>query len=671
MKPPEVSIFRGSSFVVADLQGDIDTRSDEVLGFYVRDMRHVSRWTLTLDGRRLDALSTTIPSHRESKSLLVMPTDSVYQNPTLSVIRSRRLESPTQMREELLVTNSGIDEAVVEVGVQFGADFADIFEVKDKLPKQGALYHRVEADRVVLGYRRGDFQRETHIEAPGAHLSQAALSFPLRLPPGRSWTTTIDVRSIVLTRRSETRVSHLHGAGLEVDVGEWLRSAPLLETGSDSLRHTYTRSLTDLAALRLHPEVAPEGQTLPAAGLPWFMTVFGRDSLIASYQALPFVSELARTTLRTLAAYQATEVDDFRDAEPGKVLHEVRFGELTYFDERPQSPYYGSSDATPLFVILLDEYERWTGDTDLARELERPARAALTWLDRYGDRDGDGFVEYERRNAATGLENQCWKDSWNSIVHPDGSLASLPRATCELQGYAYDARVRGARLAREVWQDEELASSLEATAADLRARFDAAYWVEDGGFYALALDGDKRPVRTLASNMGHLLWSGLVPESRVDRVVAHLMGEALFTGWGVRSLASGQLAYNPIGYHVGTVWPHDSSIIAAGLTRYGRHAEAARIAEAMLEAAAHFLHRLPEVFAGYPRALTHAPMAYPTASSPQAWAAGAPLLLLRTILGMEPQGNQLRTDPHVPAALRPLALHGVRGRWGATDVVVE
>ncbi len=224
----------------------------------------------------------------------------------------------------------------------------------------------------------------------------------------------------------------------------------------------------------------------------------------------------------------------------------------------------------------------------------------------------------------TGLVNQCWKDSWNSIVHPDGSLATLPRATCELQGYAYDARVRGARLAREVWQDEELARSLEDAAADLRTRFDAAYWVDDGGFHALALDGDKRQVRTLASNMGHLLWSGLVPESRVDRIVEHLMGEALFSGWGVRSLASGQLAYNPIGYHVGTVWPHDNSIIAAGLARYGRHTEAARIAEAIIEAGAHFQARLPEVFAGYPRALTHALTAYPTASSPQAWAAGSP-----------------------------------------------
>ena len=308
---------------------------------------------------------------------------------------------------------------------------------------------------------------------------------------------------------------------------------------------------------------------MPAAGLPWFQTLFGRDSLITSYQALHIVPELAANTLDVLASLQGTRRDDFRDEEPGKILHELRFGELTAFEERPHSPYYGSADATMLFLILLDEYERFTGDTDRVRRLEPNARAALAWIDEYGDRDGDGYVEYERRNTETGLENQCWKDSWNSILFADGTLAKLPRATCELQGYVYDARRRCARLAREIWRDDELALKLDAQADSLKQLFNHDFWLDDRGYYALALDGDKKPVDALTSNIGHLLWSGIVDDDRAGEVAARLFEERLFSGWGVRTLADGEGGYNPIGYHQGTVWPHDNSLIAAGLRRYG------------------------------------------------------------------------------------------------------
>ena len=447
----------------------------------------------------------------------------------------------------------------------------------------------------------------------------------------------------------------------------WLEAAPELRASWDALRHTYDRSLRDLAALRLHAQALPEGAAIPAAGLPWFMAVFGRDSLITSYQALPFVPQLASATLQVLARRQAKVWDDFRDAEPGKILHELRFGELTYFRDWPQSPYYGSADSTPLFLILLDEYERWSGDTDLVAELEPQARAALDWLEHHGDLDGDGYLEYQSRNLDSGLANQCWKDSWDSIVHPDGQLASLPRATCELQGYAYDARIRTARLAREVWHDNATADRLERDAAELKTRFNSDFWVSGDDFFALALDGDKRQVATLTSNMGHLLWSGIVDDSKVDAVVDHLMGDLLFSGWGVRTLAMGQPAFNPLGYHDGTVWPHDNSLIAAGLARYQRREEAGRIALAMLEAAAYFDHRLPEVFAGYPRSLTEFPVEYPTACSPQAWAAGTPLLLIRVLLGLEPRDHDLTSTPYVPHAIGSLGLTGVPGRWGRAD----
>jgi glycogen debranching enzyme len=453
---------------------------------------------------------------------------------------------------------------------------------------------------------------------------------------------------------------------MEVDLDHWLAAAPRLQCDWDWLKVTYDRSLTDLAALRFQPS-SLKGQSLPAAGLPWFMTVFGRDSIITSLQALPFTPELARATLYALAHRQGTRSDDFREEDPGKILHEVRFGEMTAFEERPHSPYYGSADATPLFVILLDEYERWSGDARLVRELEFEARAALHWLDTYGDRDGDGYIEYKRRNEETGLENQCWKDSWNSIVFRDGRLAAVPRATCELQGYAYDAKVRGARLARLFWRDPELAARLEKEAAELKRRFNRDFWLQDDQYFALAMDGDGRRVDSLTSNIGHLLWSGIVEKKKAPAVVKHLIGPRLFSGWGVRTMAEGDAGYNPIGYHVGTVWPHDNSLIAWGLRRYGYKGEAARIAAGILDAARYFGGRLPEAFAGYPRTMTESPVEYPTACSPQAWATGAPLLLLRSMLGLEPAGDHLVVDPHLPLGIGHLEVLDIPGRWGRID----
>jgi glycogen debranching enzyme len=457
---------------------------------------------------------------------------------------------------------------------------------------------------------------------------------------------------------------------MEMSLKEWMQRAPVLESSWDKLGHIYWRSLVDLAALRFYPDISPEA-SLPAAGLPWFMALFGRDSVITSFQSLPFTPELAETTLRVLADQQGKEVDDFRDEEPGKILHELRVGELTHFGERPHSPYYGTADATPLWLVLLDETERWTGNADLVRELEPNARAALAWIDEFGDRDGDGYVEYERRNTETGLENQCWKDSWNSILFADGTNSKLPRATCEIQGYVYDAKRRCARLARELWGDPDFADQLETEAQELRARFNRDFWIPGREFFALALDGDKRKVDSLTSNIGHLLWSGIVDEEKAEAVAQHLMSERMFSGWGVRTMAEGEGGYNPIEYHNGTVWPHDNSFIAAGLRRYGYAEDAARIGYALLEAATYFDWRLPEVFAGYPRSLTSFPVEYPTASSPQAWATGTPLLLLRVMLGLEPDGDRLASEPVLPPEIDELALRGIQGRWKDADVTAR
>ena len=666
-----ISVLEGNNFVVSDLRGDIDASPTEPLGLFAWDTRFLSRWLLMVDEQRPNVLSTDDLDYFYVQFFLVPGTGTVYVDSDLSIIRKRAVGNG--FHEEVTILNHKSQPVELKLRVEAAADFADLFEVKDALKKRGEFYHRTESDRLVLGYRREQFIRETVITASaGADIDEHGLSFAVHIEPHGEWTTSLDVVA-VLVGIGENHQETTQGRNGPQARSEMKRSLeklgealPQLSCDWPSLQVTYRQGLIDLAALRFFPVTLP-GQALPAAGLPWFMTLFGRDSIIVSYQALPFTSQLAEATLRALAEQQGTRVDDFRDEEPGKIMHEARFGEMTAFEERPHSPYYGSADATPLFLILLDEFERWTGNAGLVRELEMEARSALNWIDTYGDRNGDGYVEYSRRNTETGLENQCWKDSWNSILFADGTLSRLPRATCEIQGYVYDARMRCARLAREFWHDSELADRLESQAAELKRRFNQDFWLEDRAFFALALDGDGRKVDALTSNIGHLLWSGIVDEDKAEAVVRHLMGPQLYSGWGVRTMAEGEGGYNPIGYHLGTVWPHDNAFIAMGLRRYGYREEAARVAMNMLEAASYFKGRLPEAFAGYSRVLTEFPVEYPTACSPQAWASGAPLLLLRAILGLEPVGDNLLVAPAIPSMLGRLELLDIPGRWGRID----
>jgi glycogen debranching enzyme len=663
MARDEIAILDGSTFLVCNERGDIDASPDQPHGFFYRDTRFLSRWTLRANGRPLDVLSTDETAYFAAQVFLVPPGGDVNENPSTSIIRKRTVGDG--FHEDVTVINHDPVPLELELRFEAGSDFADLFEVKDALAKKGETFARVDGYELVLGYRREDFVRETHISASQpAEVDERGLTFHLQLDPHSEWSTCIFVHP------GGVEIKYDHGdeearPNIGMSLKQWLDQAPRVESDWDPLEHVYERSLIDLAALRFTSELFPD-QALPAAGLPWFMTVFGRDSLITSYQALPFAPELAETALRVLARYQGTKVDPFRDEFPGRILHEIRFGELTHFEERPHSPYYGAADTTPLFLILLDEVERWTGNAELVRELEPAARAALAFLDEHGDLDGDGYVEYERAQE-TGLENQCWKDSWDSMRFADGTIAKGPMAVCEIQGYVYDAKLRAARLAREIWGDPRLADRLERQAAELRERFNRDFWLEERGHYALALDGEKRPVDALSSNIGHLLWSGVVPEERANAVAAHLLGERLFSGWGVRTMAEGEGGYNPIRYHNGTVWPHDNSLIAAGLARYGFREEAAVVAFATLEAATYFRYRLPEVFAGYRRGRTSFPVEYPTASSPQAWATGAPLLLLRVLLGLEPDGDGLRSNPWLPMQIGRVELSGIRGRWGRAD----
>jgi glycogen debranching enzyme len=550
----------------------------------------------------------------------------------------------------------------VRVALEVDADFADLFEVKDGVVDERSVSCHHDDRALTLAYERMGFQRSLTVAASRtATVTRKGFAYSLRLAPGEQWSTTFTLTphaaqpGVAFAQRQQRASLAQLSASKSAELEQWLAGAPALQTQDAALARTYRASLSDLGALRLHPDLL-QGATLPAAGLPWFMALFGRDSLITSFQALPYLPGLAATTLRVLAARQAQGRDDFHEREPGKILHELRFGELTARGERPHSPYYGTADATPLFLVLLDEYHRWSGDAELVRALEPSARAALAWIENSGDADGDGYVEYACRNRVTGLVNQCWKDSWDAIQHADGRLARGPIATCEIQGYVYDARRRCARLARGVWGDPALAERLERQAATLRERFRRDFWMPERGCHALALDGEKRQVNSLTSNIGHLLWSGLLDEDEAAATAERLLDGQLYSGWGVRTLGTHEAGYNPLGYHTGTVWPHENSLIAAGLARYGHREAASTIASTILQAAPYFEHRLPEVFAGYPASVTSVPVAFPTASRPQAWAAGTPLLLLSTLLNLQPGRSDAYAE--VPCGIGHLAL-----RW--------
>ncbi len=664
-----VQILDGNTFVVSDDRGDIEASLTDPTGLFAFDTRFLSKWVLTINGQRLNALSTDDLQYFETRFFLVPGTGTVYVDSKLSVIRQRSVGEG--FSESVTILNHDEKPVDLTVRIEAGSDFADLFEVKDALEKKGTYKTIVRDGTLVLEYRREAFGRATAISSSTpARVDKNGLTFKLQIEPHGQWQTQLEVAASAITEsklaRANGRVRMPGRRSKAADLERWLRDAPRIESDSDSLKATYRRSLVDLAALRFSPPIAGN-RSLPAAGLPWFMTMFGRDSIFTSLQALPFTPELAATTLRALGEWQGTRVDDFRDEDPGRILHEMRYGELAAFEERPHTPYYGNADATPLFVVLLDEYERWSGDRKLVRELEYEARAALNWIDEYANLQGNGYISYKRRNEKTGLENQCWKDSWDSISFSDGRLPGFPRATCELQGYAYDAKTRGARLARLVWKDEQFAQRLEKEAADLKRRFNRDFWLEDGEYFALALDENGEQVDSLTSNNGHLLWSGIVDKSKAKAVVRHLMGPRLFSGWGVRTLAEGEGRYNPIGYHVGTVWPFDCSFIAWGLRRYGFKDEAARVAAGILDAAEFFDGRLPEAFGGYERSVTRYPVQYPTACSPQAWSTGAPLLLLRTMLGLDALGEHLVVDPALPNGIGMVALLDIPGRWGHVD----
>ena len=659
-----VTVLDGSTFVICDERGDVDGFA-AASGLFAADTRFLSRLVLTVGGERSEPVSLEQAAPHVAVFELSAPAG-------LSV--RRELFVGQGLEETITLENRSQDEVETVVGLDVASDFADIHAVKRVADtgKGTAATERPEQwdGAATLAFADDGFPARTfvHLEPAPDEPDGGTARYRVRVPAGASWRLHVAVQcslngTPVLDAAAFTRRLHDDRRERDGSLERWWRSVPRLVAPQDAeLERTWTRSLADLAALRLR--WARSGM-IPAAGLPWFMTLFGRDTLIAALQTLPLGPEAAEGALRALAETQADEDDPKRDAEPGKIVHEIRRGKTAVvWSDR----YYGTVDATPLFLVLLSELWRWSGDDAIVRELEGNARRALAWIDDYGDRDGDGFVEYLRR-APTGLDNQNWKDSHNSMVFRDGAEARAPIASVEVQGYVYDAKLRTAELARRVWGDEETAVRLEREAVELRDRFDSAFWLPGHGWYALGLDREKRHIDALASNMGHLLWSGLVPGERIAEVAERLTSGPLWSGWGVRTLAADEAAFDPLEYHCGTVWPHDNSLVVYGLARAGRTAEVQRTARALLDLAEYFDHRLPELFAGYERLEGEPPGIVPTSARPQAWAAGTPVLLLRALLGLEPDAGTrtLRvTEAQLPEWAEGLALEGVHAfgeRW--------
>jgi glycogen debranching enzyme len=661
-----VTLVEGASFCIGPADGDLTGAGP--YGVFFRDTRILSRWELRVDGERPDALAAMTSEPYRATFLGRLPRRSRSVDTNLLVERERRVGNG--LREDIVIRNPAGEPSSCRVEITVEADFADLFEVKEgRVQPRGARHAQQHRGRLVLEHRWRGSHRGTVIEAPGGSVAATArpdqgtgvIGYDVVVPARGEWSTSLLVRPVVDGEEVEPSFPldrPLSEALPTRRLQRWRESTPIASTGHQGLQRVLRRSRQDVGALRIFDREDPSLAAV-AAGAPWFMALFGRDSLLTAYMALPIDRSLAVGTLRTLARHQGRRTDLLTEEEPGRILHEVRLGVESGMSLGGGRIYYGTVDASALFVVLLGEVARWGAERQEVGSLLPHADRALEWIERYGDRDGDGFVEYQRATDR-GLRNQGWKDSWDGITFADGRLAEAPIALCEVQGYVYDAYCTRALLAQQMGE-ADAAQRWYARAAALKSAFNERFWLPDRGWYALALDRDKEPVDACASNMGHCLWSGIVDADKAPSVVKHLMSPAMFTGWGVRTLSSAMGAYDPVSYHNGSVWPHDNAFVVAGLMRYGFVEEAQRIAEALLEAAQRFDGRLPELFCGFDRDQYPEPVPYPTSCSPQAWAAATPVQLLRTLLRFEPRLAQekLWVAPVLPAAFTPLRVEGL------------
>ena len=670
--PDQLTIHIGECVLITETDGQVRQPSER--GLFFRDMRVVSEWGVTVNGHPWKLLNSAAVANYAAQVMMtnpVLPTDS-GEVPSGSVsLTLGRMVGLGGMRETFTVRNHNRSSVRLVLAVRMRCDFADIFDVKShRIVSRGETTTTWSAPegRLETVHANTDFRRGVSVcpaeGKPVPVLVDGALSFLVEIAAQGSWTTELLYR---LMEGTETRdASEDSFAGRETSkqaqaAADWRAQAMRVSTPCTPLELLFEQSLDDLAGLRLPIRGTDHEAFVPAAGIPWFAALFGRDSVVTALQTVPVYPDFARGALEVLARYQADGTDDSRDMQPGKIPHELRHGELAALGLVPSRPYYGTADATPLYLLLLHQTWRFTGDDALLRTHLATAERCLRWIDEHGDLDGDGFQEY-RRLAPDGAENQGWKDSGNGILDENGDDVPAPKALCELQGYVFDAWRRMAEIFDQLGQPDR-AAELRAKAQAMFDRFNDAFWDDEQQFYALCLDPAKRRVMSISSNPGHLLWSGIVPPDRAAAVVRRLMADDMWSGWGVRTLSAAHPAYNPHDYQVGAVWPHDNGIIAIGLKRYGFSAEAARITKGMVDAGSRFLlHRLPEVFAGTSRDDTPFPVQYLGANVPQAWASGTVFMLLQSLMGasVDVAGNTVLIDPFLPdwlPELRIEALH--------------
>jgi glycogen debranching enzyme len=665
--PHQVSIHHGQTVLVTEPDAQINSPSER--GLYFFDTRVISSWRIYANGEHWDLLNGGAITPYASRTYLTNPkiptANGIIPQRTLGLLISRMINEG--MHEDIDLTNNSMQRVNFQLEIAVRCDFADIFEVKSNdIVRRGQITTTWSqaTQELRTSYRNAGFLRGVTIAPAGgkpeAVYANGRLSFEIDLEPGAAWHCCL----LYTLQDGERAFSpldacvHDHNKTHHAEtLADWLSAVLNIRTSNEEFYRLYRQALEDMAALRLPFAGTDHKVFLPAAGLPWFVAPFGRDSLIVSLQNILIYPDFARGSLDILGSLQAKVEDDYRDAEPGKILHEMRYGELAHFKLIPHTPYYGTADATPLYLILLHAAWRGTGDKALLERHLETAEGCLFWIDNYGDRDGDGFQEYQTRSPA-GYENMGWKDSGDSIVYPDGSLVKGPKALCELQGYVYDAWLRMSEVFDALGKPDR-AGELREKAVALFKRFNEAFWDEELGCYVLALDGEKKKVRTVASNVGHCLWSGIATKERAGKVVSRLMAPDMWSGWGIRTLSAKHAAFNPYNYQTGSVWPHDNAIIAMGFKRYGFAAEVGRIARDISEAASHFLfNQLPELYTTIERDEEGFPVQYLGANVPQAWAAGSVFALLQAILGFLPDAprGKLYVDPVLPPWLPDLTV---------------
>jgi len=665
---PKLVLKHDTAFLVADRRGDFPNIRGE-FGFYVDDTRFLSLFELRLHGQRGLTLNAGL-SDDALEAAIDLTNPDVFVNPMVVLPgRSTRLLRRltilgSQLYQWLAIEGFVQDRHDLQLTLDFAADFVDVFEVRGHpRPRRGEMLPpRIDGRTVRLGYRGLDgIVRTTSLtfDPPPARLDAEGAEYRLTLAPRER----LEIGVVVTAAREPappSRIIAYHDAAgrRRATVERLDNEAARIRTSHDLFDHWLSRSRHDLHLLLSE---TPEG-FVPDAGIPWYVAPFGRDALISAFQVLPFEVEIARGALRYFARYQGRVDDPFTDQELGKILHEYRRGEMAVCREIPFIPYYGTADATPLYVMLAAEYLKWTNDVDFARELWPAIELALAWMERAGRDQGAGYLAYIRRSPV-GLINQGWKDSHDAVMHADGTLAEPPIALAEVQGYQYAALLGAAFVADGIGRHED-APGLRARARRLQERFEAEFWMPDEAFYALALDAKGAPCRVISSNPGHLLWTGIVSDSRAQIITRRLMEDDMFTGWGVRTLSSRERLYNPMSYHNGSVWPHDTALLAAGMRGYGLASPFVTLAGGLFETVLQFENmRMPELFCGFTRVPGHGPTRYPVACSPQAWAAGVAFHLVTAMLGLRPAAadNQLTlARPTLPPWLTWIEVRGLR-----------